>query len=84
MQDKLSTFRSSRSLRKIRKNAKFEGIFHELGIVIVFHVDGKFTRHYDLHILSTSCQKLKFLHTFGEYPYKFENNVTCLACVTNK
>jgi hypothetical protein len=64
-------------LRKIRKNVKFEGIFHELykfGVVIIFHVDVKVTHHYDWHVLTTSpCQNLIILHTFVEYPTKLEN-----------
>jgi hypothetical protein len=39
--------RSSRSLRKIRKNVKFEDIFHEhykFSILVTFHVEVKVTR----------------------------------------
>jgi hypothetical protein len=65
-------------LRKIQKNVKFKGIFHELykfAIVIIFHVDVKVNRQYEWHVLTTyPCQKPKhFAHFFGEYPSKLGN-----------
>jgi hypothetical protein len=64
-------------LREIRKNVKFEGIFHELykfGTVIIFHVDVKVTRQYDWYTSQLILAKnLNILHTFEEYPSKFEN-----------
>jgi hypothetical protein len=64
-------------LRRIRKNVKFEDIFHKhykFGTVITFDVDVKVTRQYDWHVFRTSpWQNLNILHTFGEYPAKLQN-----------